>query len=345
MQVFDDIIGKHVGRRQAIQIGKGLVLDPEDVQAGLVPRKNIGNVEFAPATIRVILAPCFVALVAILRMIASDEILEIGILHRVLLQCKVDIRTEIVDPHGLRLRIGAGRTLVEENDVCLYTRLVEDACGQAEDRVQITGGKQLLSDDFTRTALKEHVIRHDDSGLARGFQDRIDVLDEVELLVAAGRPEILTVIDEVCLLLLAFFVGEREGGFLAERRIGQHVIHAVARIGQQRIPAGDGHGAVNIADVVQIQIHQAELEGGGDKLISVERAVLQKLLLIAVERIISGIGKERLCGEKEPAAAAARIYKDAVFDTNENPGRRHQEAGNIKKSRAFTILPVHPAEL
>ena len=40
-----------------------------------------------------------------------------------------------------------------------------------------------------------------------------------------------------------------------------------------------------------------------------------------------------------------RIYKDAVFDTNENPGHRHPEAGNIKKSRAFTILPVHPAEL
>ena len=39
------------------------------------------------------------------------------------------------------------------------------------------------------------------------------------------------------------------------------------------------------------------------------------------------------------------LYKDAVFDTNENPCPRRAEAQNIKKSRAFTVLPVHSAEL
>lgn len=38
------------------------------------------------------------------------------------------------------------------------------------------------------------------------------------------------------------------------------------------------------------------------------------------------------------------IYKDAVFDTNEYPGHRRAEAGNIKKSRAFAVPPVIPAE-
>ena len=50
-------------------------------------------------------------------------------------------------------------------------------------------------------------------------------------------------------------------------------------------------------------------------------------------------------GNQHTGAATGGIYKDAVFDTNENPGHRHPEAGNIKKSRAFTVLPVPPAEL
>ena len=75
LEVFNDIIGQHVGRRQAVQIGEGFILDPEDIEAGLVPREDVGNVEFAPAAVRVLLAPCFGALVAILRMIAGNEIL------------------------------------------------------------------------------------------------------------------------------------------------------------------------------------------------------------------------------------------------------------------------------
>lgn len=66
---------------------------------------------------------------AILRVIAGDEIQQIGILHRVLLQRKVDVGAEIIDPHGLRLRLGAGRTFIEEYDICLNARFVEDACG------------------------------------------------------------------------------------------------------------------------------------------------------------------------------------------------------------------------
>lgn len=169
LEIFDDIIGQHVGRGQAVQIGKGLVLDPEDIEAGFVPCKDVRDIEFAPAAIRVILAPRFGALVAILRVIAGDEIQQIGVLHRVLLQRKVDIGAEIIDPDRLRLHFGAGRTLVEENDVCLYTRLLEDARGQAEDRVQITCSKQLLADNLTRAALKEYVVWHDHSGLTRGF--------------------------------------------------------------------------------------------------------------------------------------------------------------------------------
>lgn len=219
LEVFDDVVSQHVGRGQVVQIGKGLVLDPEDIEAGLVPRKDVGNIEFAPAAIRVIFAPRFGAFVPILRMITGDEVQQIRILHRMLFQRKVNVGAEIIDPDGLRLRFGAGRTLIEENDVRFDTRLIEDARGQTQDCMQITGIKQFLADDLTCAALKEHVVRHDHGGLARGFQDGIDVLDEIELLVAAGGPEILTVIYEVLFLLFAFLIGEGEGGFFAEGRV------------------------------------------------------------------------------------------------------------------------------
>ena len=49
--------------------------------------------------------------------------------------------------------------------------------------------------------------------------------------------------------------------------------------------------------------------------------------------------------DKKRSRATSRVYKDAVFDTNEYPGHRRAEAGNIKKSRAFAVPPVIPAEL
>ena len=35
LQFFDDIRSQHIGVRKAVQVGEGLVLDPEDVQTGL----------------------------------------------------------------------------------------------------------------------------------------------------------------------------------------------------------------------------------------------------------------------------------------------------------------------
>ena len=211
LQVFDDIIGQHIGCRQIVQIGKRLVLDPENVEAGLVPCQNVRNVEFAPAAIWIILAPRFGALIAVFRMITGNEILQVGILHRILLQREMDIGAEIIDPHCLRLRFGAGWTLVEKDHVGLDAGFIEDTSRQTQDRVQVAVGKELLADDFTRATLEQHIVRHDHSGLARCLQDRVDVLHKIELLVATGGPEILTVIDEILFFLFAILIGEGEG--------------------------------------------------------------------------------------------------------------------------------------
>ena len=48
---------------------------------------------------------------------------------------------------------------------------------------------------------------------------------------------------------------------------------------------------------------------------------------------------------QEAAGAAGEVYKNAVLDTNEKDSSRHTILKNTLKSRAFTGLPVHPAEL
>ena len=48
---------------------------------------------------------------------------------------------------------------------------------------------------------------------------------------------------------------------------------------------------------------------------------------------------------QQPAAAHRSIYKDAVFDTNEKDTFQCGTTEKSLKSRAFTVQPVHPAEL
>ena len=55
LEIFDDIRGEDVGGGEVIQIGEGLVLDPEQIEAGLVPGENVLlHVEAAPAAVRVL---------------------------------------------------------------------------------------------------------------------------------------------------------------------------------------------------------------------------------------------------------------------------------------------------
>lgn len=80
--------------------------------------------------------------------------------------------------------------------------------------MQIGCLQQLSAHNFARTALKQHIVRHNYRRFAGSFQNRVDVLHKVQLFVGTGCPEILTVINEILFLLLALLVGKGEGGLL-----------------------------------------------------------------------------------------------------------------------------------
>src|SRR5690606_16254723 len=119
--------------------------------------------------------------------------------------------------------------------VGFYAVGVENAGGQTQDGVHIGGFEQLFADAFAGSAFEEHVIGQDYGGQAGGFEHAPDVLHKVELLVAGGGPEILAVVGEVFFFLFAFGVGKGLAAFLAERRVGQHVIVALRRSRDQGI--------------------------------------------------------------------------------------------------------------
>ncbi|MNH21177.1 hypothetical protein D3C79_809740 [compost metagenome] len=84
----------------------------------------------APATFRVVsLVPGFLTIVAVLRVIAGDEILQILETQRLLLQRMMDVGAVVVDPDLSRPRFLAGRFVVEEQYIGLHALRVENASG------------------------------------------------------------------------------------------------------------------------------------------------------------------------------------------------------------------------
>ena len=101
------------------------------------------------------------------------------------------IRPQVVDPELFRPRLLAGGLAVEEQDVRLDALGIEYPRRQAQERMHVALLEQLPPDRLTGPAFKQHVIRHDDRAAAVDLQDRLDMLQKIELFVAGRRPEIV----------------------------------------------------------------------------------------------------------------------------------------------------------
>ena len=154
----------------------------------VAPPAALGRIPFVPGG----LAP-----VAVARVVALDEVRQVLVAHRLLLERVVDVGAVVVVPDHLRSRVRAGFAVVEENHVSLDALGMEHAGRQAQYRVQVGVFRELPADGFARAALEQHVVRNDRGGASGGLEHRADVLHEIELLVRGARPEVLTVVGEV----------------------------------------------------------------------------------------------------------------------------------------------------
>src|SRR5438105_1243341 len=95
--------------------------------------------------------------------------------------------------------------------------------------------QELAPDDFTRAALKEYIIRHDDSGPPVRFEQGDHVLEKIELFVAGAGPEIVTHNSADFTLLATFFIDKGHAAFTTKWGIGEHYIEIFPRMAAQAI--------------------------------------------------------------------------------------------------------------
>lgn len=79
----------HLRRRQVVGIGQRLVLEPEDVEAGLVPGHEILVLVHPPPTIGLLRAEGGLAVVPVGGVVETDELVRVFALERVGLQREV----------------------------------------------------------------------------------------------------------------------------------------------------------------------------------------------------------------------------------------------------------------
>ena len=242
-------------------------------------------------------------------MVARDEVVEVGALQWVFFEREVFVGAEIVDPELFGPRLFLRRLAVEEKHVRLHALGVEDAGGQAQERVHVRLLEQLAANRLARAAFEQHVVRHHDRGAAMLLEDREDVLEEVELLVAGRRPEIVAVDRQAFLLRLACLVDDGHAALLAERRIGQHHFVILAALAAERVTNLDRHLVCSVrADAVQEQIHAAEPRHAVDQLDAAKSVPSPSRFFCSRSSLmLLGIGQVVVRRQQETARAAGRI--------------------------------------
>src|SRR5205823_9819178 len=107
---------------------------------------------------------------------------------------------------------------------------VEDARRKPQQRVGLTLMEEFPAHRLARSSLEEDVIWYDDGGPAVNLEQGLHVLNEVELLVRGGRPEVGSVVREGLAVRLALLVDYRDARPLPERRIGEDHVRMRARL-------------------------------------------------------------------------------------------------------------------
>ena len=105
------------------------------------------------------------------------------------------VGAEVVDPELLGPGRFGCRLFVEEQDIRLHALRVEQARGQAQERMHVALVQELSPDRLPCPAFEQDVIRHDNCRAAVLFQKGLYMLDEIELLIGCRGPEVLALDD------------------------------------------------------------------------------------------------------------------------------------------------------
>ena len=297
---FDDLGREDRGSREVVAVFEGLVFEPEDVEVSFV---SCDDLVVGEAFEAVGLPPLGEGS----SLVHGFEVFEVFIGQRIRLEREVLVGAQVVDPEVLSPGLFVGGFALKEEHVGLHALGVEDAGGQAQQGVDVAALEEFAADGFTGSAFEEHVVGEDDSGGAADREFADDVLEEVELLVRGGGPEVVALVFLLLGADLAVFANDGVAAFLAEGRVGQnHVKLPAAGLGQgvgavHRRIVGVGGGA----DAVQVKVHGAEADHAGDDVGAAQRRRLEVLHLRFAELVV--LGDVVVRSQQEAAGAAGGI--------------------------------------
>ncbi|WP_455429544.1 hypothetical protein [Neorhodopirellula lusitana] len=111
------------------------------------------------------------------------------------------------------------------------------------------------------------------------------MLDEIELFILRGGPEVLSLVARAFFVEVAFFADDRDTAFLAEGWIGEDQAEAFTRITGPRVGTGLDWKRVTV-HAVQKEIHHPQANRIGNQFPAADKAGLQMPLLILVHVVM-----------------------------------------------------------
>src|SRR5437868_9635496 len=107
--------------------------------------------------------------------------------------------------------------------------------------------QQFAPDGLTGTALEKNIIRHNYGSTTVNLEQRLDMLDKVQLLVAGAGPEVDAHDHAGLALLVSLLVHKGDAALAPKRWIGQHDIEILARVTAQTIGDANRRLAIFVA--------------------------------------------------------------------------------------------------
>src|SRR5207249_9461026 len=112
---------------------------------------------------------------------------------------------------------------------------VKNPCWKSQQRMHLALLQQLAPDSLPGTTLEKHIIRHNHGSAPINLEQRLDMLDKVQLLVAGAGPEVVSHNHAGLTLLVSLLVHKGDAALAPKRWIGQHDIEILARVTAQTI--------------------------------------------------------------------------------------------------------------
>jgi hypothetical protein len=148
-KVFGDVFGEVFGIGEIVEVGKALVFEPGDVEAGFIAGDELGVGEPAPAAVGALFGvPGLFTGVAVGWLIARDEVGQVLEAHGVALEGVMDVGAVVVVPNLFGPGFFGGGLIIEEEDVGFNALGVEKPGGQAQDGMQVGVFEELFADGF-----------------------------------------------------------------------------------------------------------------------------------------------------------------------------------------------------